>query len=355
MNCRDFSGPDQHAARFPRQEIPTQDINWLATQLTDPFPSLTDKARALFTWMHHNIAYNTEAFFSGNLQCATPASTIATGLAVCEGYAGLFTAFASQAGMESVVISGHGMGFGGMKGFAPGQPLPLVEAGHAWNVVKIDSGEWKLIDPCWGAGHIGEDRQYHQQFHPAQFTMSNEQFGLKHFPLDEGLFYRADGRVPTWQEYWLGQESPAGGDPKLTVYSGCIEEHGINEEGFKPRNKHIKVQGQSPKQQVQFQMETVCEHWDNERMGSGKPFVYLLQIGGKDGRERRQVPFQTNGRYWWVDVILGDLGCAGQTVQVNALKTVAGQDARGFTVRDYEGAVGRKGMSWTGVAAWQLT
>jgi transglutaminase/protease-like cytokinesis protein 3 len=110
LKCRDFSGPDNHAARFPRQSIPNQDPKWLGQQLCNPFPSHTDKARAIFTWLHHNIDYNVEAFFSGNLKPSTPTSTIATGLAVCEGYAGLFTALATAAGLESVVVGGHGKG-----------------------------------------------------------------------------------------------------------------------------------------------------------------------------------------------------------------------------------------------------
>ena len=108
LKCRDFSGPDGHAARFPRQNVPS--LDWLATQLTDPFPSLTDKARALFTWLHHNIDYNVEAFFSGNIKPSTPFTTLDTGLAVCEGYAGLFTALATKAGLESMVVGGHGKG-----------------------------------------------------------------------------------------------------------------------------------------------------------------------------------------------------------------------------------------------------
>lgn len=32
--CRDFSGPDQHAAKFPRTTLPSSDVTWLATQLT---------------------------------------------------------------------------------------------------------------------------------------------------------------------------------------------------------------------------------------------------------------------------------------------------------------------------------
>lgn len=32
--CRDFSGPDRHAAQFPRISLPSSDVTWLATQLT---------------------------------------------------------------------------------------------------------------------------------------------------------------------------------------------------------------------------------------------------------------------------------------------------------------------------------
>ena len=46
-----------------------------------------------------------------------------SGLAVCEGYAGLFTAIATIAGLESVVIGGHGKGFG-FSALPPGASLP---------------------------------------------------------------------------------------------------------------------------------------------------------------------------------------------------------------------------------------
>ncbi|KAL9135833.1 MAG: hypothetical protein Q9175_002969, partial [Cornicularia normoerica] len=107
--CRDFSAPDAHAAKFPRESVPS--LDWIATQLTTPFSSPTDQARAIFTWLHHNISYDVEAFFNNRVQPSTPASTLMSGLAVCEGYAGLFTAIATTAGLESVVVGGHGKGF----------------------------------------------------------------------------------------------------------------------------------------------------------------------------------------------------------------------------------------------------
>ena len=122
LKCRDFSAVDAHAANFPRQNVPS--LDWLATQLTTPFPSATDKARAIFTWLHHNIDYNVDAYFSGNLQRSTPASTLNSGLAVCEGYAGLFAAIATKAGLEAIVVGGHGKGTFPMRLTHPRHPLP---------------------------------------------------------------------------------------------------------------------------------------------------------------------------------------------------------------------------------------
>lgn len=78
--CRDFSGPDNHAARFPRQQLPSSDIGWLAHQLCAPFSSATDKARAIFTWLHHNIDYDVKNFFAGTIQSSTPEKTITSGM-----------------------------------------------------------------------------------------------------------------------------------------------------------------------------------------------------------------------------------------------------------------------------------
>ena len=184
LHCRDFSGPDNHAARFPRESLPSQDIAWLAQQLTAPFPSHTDKARAIFTWLHHNVAYDTVSFFNNNVKPSTPQSTLTSGLAVCEGYAGLFAALAMKVGLEAYVVSGHGKGFG-YSALNPGDPLPPYSAGHAWSVVKIDGGQWKLVDCCWGAGVVqGKGQPYKKRFAPERFTQSNEDFGLDHFPGD---------------------------------------------------------------------------------------------------------------------------------------------------------------------------
>ena len=201
--CRDFSGVDAHATLFPRENI--RSPNDLAHVLTAPFPSVTDKARAIYTWLHHNIAYNTEAFFSGNLKPATPDGTLKSGLAVCEGYAGLFADLAAKSGFTAKVVSGFGKGYGYVHPI--GSKFPTFESNHAWNAVKLENGKWHLIDPCWGAGHVGPgSRAYVKQFNSFFFCSSVEEFGQSHFPSNQDLQFMGTPR--SWDEFIGIPESP---------------------------------------------------------------------------------------------------------------------------------------------------
>ncbi|MGI4796284.1 MAG: transglutaminase domain-containing protein, partial [Janthinobacterium lividum] len=186
----------------------------------------------IFTWLHHNILYDTVALYTNNLKPSTPASTLATGLAVCEGYAGLFATLGAKAGLETIVVGGHGKGLGYAQP-APGSSLPPFDGNHAWNAVRIDNGEWKLIDCCWGAGSVtGHGQPYNQSFTPAHFTRDNNDFGISHFPSNSAHFFRTDGRASiSWAEYLLGTNN---GDPGPQMFNGFTTEEGIAVESFLP-------------------------------------------------------------------------------------------------------------------------
>ncbi|KAL8675556.1 MAG: hypothetical protein Q9168_000068 [Polycauliona sp. 1 TL-2023] len=346
--CRDFSAPDSHAAKFPREGVPS--VAWLANQLVAPFSSPTDQARVIFAWLHHNVAYDVVAFCNKNIQPSTPANTLETGLAVCSGYAGLFTAIASNAGLESLVVSGHGKG-AGFSPLEPGQPIPAEYSTHAWNAVKIDNGEWKLIDPCWGAGHIClREQTYTKRFAARYFTMDNEQFGLRHFPTNKSLFHRTDGRqqIP-WEEYIIGSSAAM----PVKVYEGVAEEEGVAVSKVLPSTYHIPT---SINGTVRFQFEKVCEHWDPIRNGPGKPYPYMMEIHNADGRGKKEFRvFDTNGRVWWLDVENRLLGQKGQTVSIYTLQVLGGVNARGMSVDECRSGIGRKGWSGGGgPASWEL-
>ncbi|KAL4977659.1 hypothetical protein BDW66DRAFT_31921 [Aspergillus desertorum] len=362
LKCRDFSVPDAHAARYPRQSLPTHDLGWLARELTAPFISATDKARAIFTWLHHNIDYDTEAFYNNNVKPATPDSTLASGMAVCEGYAKLFATLATHAGLEAKVVSGHGKGYG-YNAPAPGAPIPAYSpSGHAWNVVRIDNGQWKLIDPCWGAGHVqGPGKPYVRSFTPAMFTDTNDEFGLKHFPSDRAHFYRDDGRPEiTWEEYILGNPNSPLSAAQPMVY-GDAKKHSIGERSFRPAAARISIREPGP---MRFQFNLICEHWSLDRHSRTKPGLFLLMIHGVDGRQDERLPLthwrgsgpNGGGDVWYVDVLdPRTLGAPGQKVQL-AVLTKFGEleDARGVTVEEYQRQIGRVGMAWAYIAEWEL-
>lgn len=351
LKCRDFSAPDAHAARFPRQDLPSTDLGWLAQQLVDPFDSLTDRARVIFVWLHHNIDYDTNALYNDCVQPSTPASTLSSGMAVCEGYAGLFNAIALKAGLESIVIGGHGKGVG----YATppmGQPLPSFKSTHAWNAVRIDGGQWKLIDPCWGAGQVGGwGKPYKRNFAPINFVADNTAFGQSHFPSETSRQFREDGRTISWEEYLLGDRH--GGGPH--VYGGYVDEEGVAKHSFQPAQPLISL-GALTDAHVRFQFNRICEHWDPVRNGKGEPFCYVLELEPQQGK-RSRTPFEHNGYHWWADVPRTAVGMqpyAGATVKIAAITQVNGQDARGLTAAGFREKDGRAGMAWGYVAKWDV-
>lgn len=348
LTCRDFSGPDSVASQHPREALPRDDpVGYLAHVLCGPFSSCTDKARAIFTWFHHNIAYDCAAFFGNNVRSRTPEETIWKGAAVCSGYADTYKAIAERAGLECLVVTGHGKGYGHTALKKGERPPPKKVDGHAWNAVRIDGGEWKLVDACWGAGNVSQvTKQFTRTFKPAEFTKRNDIFGLTHYPKDERYFFRADGRIPTWEEYYIG---PVHGETP-TIYTSAHEE-GIWPLSVSPPEKQIEVYSGTC---VRFQFHKLCKHWTSEKHGLGKPPLLILSIGGRDGRQKDMVPLETDGFWWWVDVNAVDLGAPGQSVSVVALTTMDGRDARGVSAREFLSKRGKVGMSWTGVIKWEL-
>ncbi|KAJ5650410.1 uncharacterized protein N7484_004133 [Penicillium longicatenatum] len=358
--CRDFSGPDARGAQYPRASLPTQDLGWLANELTAPFPSPTDKARAIFSWMHHNIHYDTVAFFNDNVKPSTPQNTLATGLAVCEGYAGLYAVLATKAGLEAVVIGGASKGYG-YTPLAPGARPPPFKTTHAWNAVKIDGGRWKLVDPCWGSGCVnGKGMPYEPKFNPSQFSMSNEEFGLKHYPENKDYLLREDGRFVSYEEYIvINPDMPTGLKP-IKTYSD-VDKHSIGRKTMQPESGEISVySAQSP---LRFQFGLICEHWTLARHSRLKPALFLLMIKGVDGRKDDQLVFRHvpgsgpggGGEFWYVDVDPRMLGAPGQKVLL-AVLTKFGErtDCRGITAEEYESQRGRVGMAWAFIAQWEL-
>ena len=300
---------------------------------------------AIFTWLHHNIAYDTQSFFNNSIKASTPENTIARGLAVCEGYAGLFSALALHAGIQAIVVGGHGKGYGYQQR-PPGSAIEPFSTSHAWNAVQMDGGEWHLIDCCWGAGQLDcATNQYKKNFAPERFTQSSADFGLDHFPSDKAHFFLPPGvSPPTWEQYMIGA-----GEPPL-IFGGPREENQISETTFAPKLKHIDVSS-APVPTTRFSFALPCPHYTPPP----KPHVFFMEVHNsrKNGGDDRRV-FNTNGRVWWVDVPTQELGKKGGNVQICALTSLDGRDGRGVTKEEFERAIGRKAMEFGFLAQWEL-
>ena len=349
LPCRDFSEPDSVGAQYPRHTLPRHNpTGFLAAALCDPFASHTDKARAIFTWCHHNIDYDASSFFCGKIQRIGPDDTIHSGKAVCQGYAEVFREIATKAGLECVLIIGSGKGYG-HKPYEPGDKIPLFSSNHAWNAVRIDGGEWKLLDSCWGAGHVTNEKTYKRIFSPVQFTSPNDVFGNSHFPTETKHFFRTDGRTISWQEYYIG---PLGGKAAPQIYSTAAEE-GILDNSVTPQTAEIPVHSGEV---VRFQFCLLCEHFDPAKHAMGAPYLYMLKIQGRDGRKEDLVPMKSDGYRWWADVNAIDLGAPGQNVLLQAITLINGQPCRGLTYSGWKGkrASGRVAWNVAGIVGWKL-
>lgn len=348
MICRDWTAPDEVGSRFPRESLPHNDpASYLATNLCSQFPSYTDKARAIFSWCHHNIAYDTYSFFGGCVQHVSVTDTILNGLAVCQGYAEAYRDIAVKAGLECIVISGYGKGYG-YSPLKPGESVPPAKSNHAWNAVRIDGGIWKVIDPCWGAGALGgpTGKEYTKGYNPREFTWSNIEMGVKHYPTDPRHQFREDGTTISWESFYIGSGVS---DPPLCYTT--FHEMDFDERTIEPRNKKISVYSGDV---VRFQWARKCAHWTvNQRAGKEEPILFM-SIAGRDGRKSDMVPVQNDGYWFWADINAIDLGAPGQAVQIAFIDTFEGRKPIGLTHKDILAKMGNVCMSTSYCAKWDL-
>ncbi|KAF9474214.1 hypothetical protein BDN70DRAFT_885043 [Pholiota conissans] len=324
IQCRDFSSVDAHAALFPRNTV--YSLEYLASALVEPFEGDVDKARAIFTWLHHNIVYDVEAFLTNNLQHATPESTLSSGRAVCDGYAGLFEHLASLIGLQVLKVTGHGKGYG-YQSLSDDDPIPEITSNHAWNCVYMGD-EWHLIDPCWGAGALN-GTIWEVKLNPTWFISSPLEFGRRHFPQDPS--YQLTEEQTTWEEYIMAPEGP-----KLT---GDFANFGLDPVRIEPATNNILE-----KRYTKFSVCKRCEHMSTLEADN---YVFALTTSDKDFTP---LIYNDDEEAWIATIFTPRNG----TVMLCTVDTVNQQDARGLGVAGFTKAKGRKAMTFKGLATWSI-
>jgi len=328
LKCSDFSHVDAHAALFPRHTVTS--LHNLAYDLTEPFIYETEKVRAIFTWLHHNIAYDTESFFSGNLRGVSAEETLSSGLAVCDGYAGLFKSLLEFVGIQAHKVVGHGKGVG-YTVTGPGQPVPPYSSGHAWNCVCMD-GEWHLIDSCWGSGAL-QGMTYEKRFTPIWFTSGPAEFGQRHYPEDPTyqLMSEEEGGLVSWQDYIMAPDGPIifSDFYQLDLWAAVIQ----------PSTRYIEGG-----QWVSFHIFKRCEHMSTAESNN---LIYLISLADKT-----RVPMELNAEGGWSANVYVPKGAE---VSLYSVTTVDGKDAKGIGMQAFKKALGYKAMTFGGLARWMVT
>jgi len=184
VNGKNFSQVDWKILTI---DAPSPDS--LAKNLTAQFTSEGDKVRAIFRWIAENISYRVIPRYTaryhyiknwddtsmewGAGEAMMAHMVMQKRTAFCEGYAALFKALCSYAGIEAKVV----------KGFARVNASRFY-TNHSWNAVRIDSN-WYLLDVTWASGYVVTPKdEFVKQFDERYFLPTPEQLIRTHYPED---------------------------------------------------------------------------------------------------------------------------------------------------------------------------
>lgn len=167
----DFAKIDKQSATVPQNLKTAEEIaGFLTKNLTSP----TEKTRAIYYWISHNIKYDMGMIASNKSATSTQElvdDVLKRRQGVCANYAELFHACCKSVGVQSYVISGF-----------TSQNGKLDDISHAWNAVFID-GKYYFVDATWASGHEDKGKYVHL-FNDQYFLIAPAEFIKTHMPFD---------------------------------------------------------------------------------------------------------------------------------------------------------------------------
>ncbi|WP_421794607.1 transglutaminase domain-containing protein [Haliscomenobacter sp.] len=178
-----------------------------------------EKARAIYTWVTHNIRYNHSIIEQNllgtreNTLMQQAENVLAQRSGVCEGYANLYKALANLMGLSAEIVTGKVRREDGQ----------IPEIGHAWIAIKI-GGEWSLSDPTWGAGYYDPDAGIH--FPPSDdlyFLVPPIDMIRDHYPFDPvWQLNRFPMTQSQWENWDLNSPAPKNASTLAFFYADTI-------------------------------------------------------------------------------------------------------------------------------------
>ncbi len=166
---------DQYARSVPGQY--SHSIDTLVSYLIIPAQNDNEKARLIYAWIAQNLRYDDRAINSNKTSDFSVSTVLKKKKAVCMGYASLFEAMGTEAGLNVRTIIGYS------KDSKRGKKLKNPD--HVWNVVEND-GRWMLCDATWGSGYAEPKRNGKtktvKRYNPFWFDTRPDAFALTHLP-----------------------------------------------------------------------------------------------------------------------------------------------------------------------------
>nr|XP_014437094.1 kyphoscoliosis peptidase-like [Pelodiscus sinensis] len=176
-----FHHIDAHVLRVSEQiqsKQASSSVQTIVRLITDKVRSKLETVRAIWMWLCHNIQYDVDGFLGLSPKIHTPEQVLQTRRGVCSGYAHLCREMCREAGLSCIEVSGHGRGTGYQQGLDCQQKKP----NHMWNAVQLE-GQWHLLDACWGAGIVDEEKRLFIPRHDDFFFLTDpEHFIETHWP-----------------------------------------------------------------------------------------------------------------------------------------------------------------------------
>jgi len=204
-----YAAIDKIALQLPDAESKTTD--GIAGYINNHFEKPEDKARAIFCWITHTIAYDVENMYNVNFyqnKNDIVKRVLQSRKGICMSYTELFNDIAGKTGLKSYAVHGYTR-----------QNNKVDVVPHAWNAVQIGT-EWHLIDATWGAGYI-QNGKFVRHIENNYFNANPQQYILSHMPFDP--LWQMLGYTVTNQEFYDGKTGPS--NRKLFSYKDSIAHH----------------------------------------------------------------------------------------------------------------------------------
>jgi hypothetical protein len=170
----------------------THNVADLTEYLTSPYENEEDKVRAIYSWVANNLSYSLRKMryqYTYSDQQEIVDDALKSRNCVCQGYAELFHALCSEAGIDSYVVSGYVKLDGKIEDFS-----------HAWNAARVN-GKWYLFDPTWGSGYVHNNRFY-PSYNDNFYKIEPSKFIQSHMPFDP--LWQFLSRPLTHKDFYFG-------------------------------------------------------------------------------------------------------------------------------------------------------